>query len=118
MAPTGSLRYGTDLARVLPELTPVTAGAALGEGSRQRLFAAVLQCWEAVRLRRPLVIIIEDLHWSDGTTRDFLTYLSAQYGTGSAPLVLTSRPGDISDDGAAAVWSRDWSRPVGGNSST
>ncbi|HEY5784256.1 MAG TPA: hypothetical protein VIT65_05730 [Microlunatus sp.] len=52
------------------------------------------------------MIIIEDLHWSDGTTRDFLTYLSAQYGTGSAPLVLTSRPGDISDDGAAAVWSR------------
>ncbi|HEY5784255.1 MAG TPA: hypothetical protein VIT65_05725 [Microlunatus sp.] len=52
MAPTGSLRCGTDLARVLPELTPVTAGAALGEGSRQRLFAAVLQCWEAVRLRR------------------------------------------------------------------
>ena len=65
----------------------------------------MLQCWRAVHQRRPLLIIIEDLHWSDGTTRDFLTYLSAQRGTGSVPVVLTSRPGDISDDGAAEVWS-------------
>ena len=52
-----------------------------------------------------LLIIIEDLHWSDSTTRDFLTYVSAQRGTGSVPVVVTSRPGDISDDSAVAVWS-------------
>ena len=65
----------------------------------------MLQCWTAVQQRRPLLVIIEDLHWSDGTTRDFLTYLSAQPATESVPVVLTSRPGDSSGDGAAGVWS-------------
>ena len=56
----------------------VDGNSCRGAASRQRLFAAVLQCWRAVHRRRPLLIIIEDLHWSDGATRDFLTYLSAQ----------------------------------------
>ena len=94
-----------DIARLVPELSSPSTGTAAGEGPRQRLFAAVLQCWRAVHQRRPLLIIIEDLHWSDGTTCDFLTYVSAQQGSGSVPVVVTTRPGDISD-GAAAVWSR------------
>ena len=95
-----------DIARLVPELTLLSTRTAAGEGPRQRLFAAVLQCWEAVNLRQRLLIIIEDLHWSDGTTRDFLTYVSAQPGSGSVPVVLTSRPGDISDDGTADAWPR------------
>ncbi len=94
-----------DVAGLVPELTSPSTGTAAEEGPRQRLFSAVLQCWRAVHQRRPLLIVIEDLHWSDGTTRDFLTYVSAQHGTGSVPVVVTSRPGNISNDGAAAVWS-------------
>ena len=94
-----------DIARLVPELTSASTGTAFGEAPRQRLFAAVLQCWTAVHQRQPLLIIIEDLHWSDGTTRDFLTYLSAQGGTGAVPVILTSRPGDISGDDGAEVWS-------------
>ncbi|HEY5848571.1 MAG TPA: AAA family ATPase, partial [Microlunatus sp.] len=95
-----------DIARLVPELTSPSTGTAAQEGPRQRLFTAVLQCWEAVHQRRPLVIIIEDLHWSDATTRDFLTYVSAQRGTGSVPAVVTSRPEDSSAEGAAELWSR------------
>ena len=94
-----------DIARLVPELASASSGTAVGEWSRQRLFAAVLQCWRAVHQRRPLLIIVEDLHWSDGATRDFLTYVSAQRGTGSVPVVLTSRPGDASDEGVTDVWS-------------
>ena len=94
-----------DIARLVPELTSASTGTAAGEWPRQRLFTAVVQCWRAVQQRRPLLIIIEDLHWSDGTTRDLLTYLSAQRGSGSVPVVLTARPGAISDDGAAELWS-------------
>ena len=94
-----------DLARLVPELASASTGPAAGEWPRQRLFAAVLRCWKAVQQRRPLLIIIEDLHWSDGATRDFLTYVSAQRRTGSVPVVLTSRPGETSDEGSADVWS-------------
>ena len=96
-----------EMARLVPELTSssTSGGTAAGEGPRQRLFAAVLQCWKAVYQRRPLVIIIDDLHWSDSTTRDFLTYVSAQRSPGSVPVVVTSRSGDMSDDGAAVLWS-------------
>ena len=94
-----------DIARLVPELTSTSTEKAAGEWPRQRLFAAVLQCWQAVQQRRPLLIIIEDMHWSDGATRDFLTFLSAQRSTGSVSLVLTSRPGDTSDEGVAAAWS-------------
>ena len=95
-----------DIARLVPELTSASTGTAAEEGPRQRLFTAVLQCWEAVHQRRPLLIIIEDLHWSDGTTRDFLTYVSAQRGIGSVPVVVTSRPEDSSAEGAGELWSR------------
>ena len=62
-----------DVAGLVPELTSPSTGTAVEEGPRQRLFSAVLQCWRAVHQRRPLLIVIEDLHWSDGATRDFLT---------------------------------------------
>lgn len=91
-----------DIARLVPELTsPATAA---GEWPRQRLFAAVLQCWKAIHQRQPLAIIVEDLDWSDGTTRDSLTYLSAQHSSRSLPVVLTSRPLNTSDEGAAEPW--------------
>ena len=93
-----------DLARLVPELTSGSSGAAPGEAARQRLFAAVLQCWTAVSRRQRLLITMEDLHWSDGATRDFLTYLSAQRAAGSVPVVLTTRPVDNLDEGVAAAW--------------
>ena len=94
-----------DIARLVPELAATSTDTAAGEWSRQRLFAAVLQCWRAVHQRQPLLVIIDDLHWSDGTTRDFLTYVSAQHSMEPVPIVLMSRPGDTSDEGAADAWS-------------
>lgn len=94
-----------DLERLVPELAPGSMGAISGEWPRQRLFAAVLQCWTAVARRRPLLIIVEDLHWSDHATRDFLTYLSGQHVSGSVSVVLTARPADALDDGSLTAWS-------------
>ena len=92
-----------DIARLVPEVTSASTGRAEEEGPRQRLLAAVPPRWRAVHQRRPLLIIVEDVHWSDGTIRDFLTYASAQQSTGSMPVVTISRPGDISGEGTAVV---------------
>lgn len=91
-----------EIARVVPELTPAT-GATSENWPKERLFYAVLQCWTTVRRRRPMLIIIEDLHWSDSATRDFLTYLAGRRAS-SVPVVLTARLLKTQDDGVFAAW--------------
>jgi DNA-binding CsgD family transcriptional regulator len=67
-------RATRELARLLPELgepeneaDPATA--------RARLFEELLSALEALARRSPLVLIIEDAHWADRSSRDLLTYL-------------------------------------------
>jgi hypothetical protein len=60
------------LARLLPELGPalgeVPAVASLSpEEERFRLFDAVAQFLVAVAARQPVVLVLDDLHWTDGT---------------------------------------------------
>ncbi|MEP7334163.1 MAG: AAA family ATPase [Actinomycetota bacterium] len=59
---------------------------------REEAFAAWRRLFEALSARRPLVLVVEDLHWADEGLLDFLDHL-ADWAT-SAPLVLicTSRP--------------------------
>jgi DNA-binding CsgD family transcriptional regulator/tetratricopeptide (TPR) repeat protein len=73
-----------DLARLLPDLgtaesepgDPAGTGADVypGEG-RGRLFEQVLTLLEQLSDRGPVVLIIEDLHWADRSTRDLLYFL-------------------------------------------
>ena len=44
------------------------------DGSAGRLHAAFLQLLEALCADRPVVVIVEDLHWSDASTRNLLMH--------------------------------------------
>ena len=44
------------------------------DGSAGRLHAAFLQLLEALCRERPVVVIVEDLHWSDASTRNLLMH--------------------------------------------
>ena len=66
----------------------------LGEsgGEREQSFAAWRQFLEAVAAQRPLVLVVEDLHWADATLLEFLEHL-VDWSSGVPLLVLcTARP--------------------------
>jgi class 3 adenylate cyclase/tetratricopeptide (TPR) repeat protein len=71
---------------------PSVAGIA-AEAKRRYTFEALRQLTLAGSTRRPIVFAIEDLHWVDALSQDFLRYL-AEHTTRAAVLMLvTYRPG-------------------------
>ena len=60
---------------------------------RRRTFEAMLAVTTAAARRRPLVMMVEDLHWIDQTSEDYLAFLVD--GMAGIPLLLltTHRPG-------------------------
>ena len=67
-------------------------GAGEPGGERDESFAAWRVFLEAIAAQRPLVLVVEDLHWADAALLEFLEYL-ADWST-SAPLLIvcTARP--------------------------
>ncbi|MEV0387881.1 AAA family ATPase [Nonomuraea sp. NPDC050643] len=76
------------LARLLPELGEVEDLPGLG---RARLFEEVLLLVERSAERRPLVIVLEDLHWADQAAIDLLLFLLRNLMTPGVLIVATSR---------------------------
>jgi ATP/maltotriose-dependent transcriptional regulator MalT len=67
-----------ELARLLPELgTPGDLIVEPYAGSAQgRLFELLLVLFERLAAESPVVLVIDDLHWADRSTRDFLAFLA------------------------------------------
>ena len=61
------------LAAVLPGFGDRPAG---GEASQASVFEALLALLEALAEERVLLLVIEDMHWADSSTRHFLSFLS------------------------------------------
>lgn len=62
-------------ARLWPELADPGSAILEGEFARGQLFEAVHRMLATAAEDRPVVLIIEDLHWSDRSTRDLLAFL-------------------------------------------
>ena len=77
------------LARLLPELgEPDTAGDP-GE-ARARLFEEVLSTLDHLGRQSPLVLVIEDAHWADRSSRDLLTFLIGNQRAISGLLIIVT----------------------------
>jgi DNA-binding NarL/FixJ family response regulator len=63
-----------ELARLLPELGEPGVQGDAGE-ARSRMFEQMLSLFEHLAEATPLVLVIEDAHWSDQSTRDLLAFL-------------------------------------------
>jgi class 3 adenylate cyclase/tetratricopeptide (TPR) repeat protein len=59
---------------------------------RARVFEAVRNLLVSESQAKPLLIIVEDLHWIDKTSEEFLTYLIDSLGSAPILLVLLYRP--------------------------
>jgi DNA-binding CsgD family transcriptional regulator len=77
------------LARLLPELGEPDASSDPGE-ARARLFEEVLGTLEQLTRRSPVVLVIEDAHWADRSSRDLLTYLIGNQRAISGLLIVVT----------------------------
>jgi predicted ATPase len=84
-----------ELARLLPEFgTP--AGPDEGGEARARLFEQMLLLLERLAEAGPVVLVIEDMHWADQSTRDLLAFLIRNQGSLDGVLiVVTYRSDDL-----------------------
>src|SRR5262245_30326776 len=83
----------------LPALFPAAdweAGPPQGLGAtRERMLREVAECLEAVSAEQPLVLVLEDLHWSDHATLDLLTWLARRREPARLLVLGTYRPVEV-----------------------
>jgi len=82
--------------RLLPGATVPGATGAQGDGQDQ------LQVFDAVRAllvsraeRSPVVLLLEDLHWADRSTRDLLAFLARTLRSGRVTMVASYRSDEL-----------------------
>ena len=83
-----------ELARILPELGQ-TAPLAHGGDGTARLFELTARLLERLAADRTVVLVLEDLHWADASTRHLLAYLYRALRRGRVVLIATYRSDDI-----------------------
>lgn len=90
------------LAAILPALAGL--GVAGPEGlHRYHAQHALHRMLEVLARRRPLVLAIDDLHWSDDATRELLAHLLRRPPDAPLALVLAYRPAELSRAVRAAL---------------
>jgi len=82
------------LARLLPELGEDDGDPDRDLG-RARLFEEILLLLEGSATDRPLVVVLEDLHWADRSTGELLAFLAQNLSGPGLLLLGTYRPDEI-----------------------
>ena len=76
-----------------PELPPLSPLAP--EQEKRRIFAALAQFFVNQARKQAVLLIIEDIHWSDETSLEFLHYLARHSTTQPLPLLLSYRSDEV-----------------------
>ena len=86
-----------EAARLLPRLDPAATppDGQAGGWRRERLFAGVAELLAGMARDTGLVLVIDDVHWADSATLDFLTFL-ARTGRGEGTTVVATCRSDES----------------------
>jgi hypothetical protein len=96
-----------DLAVVLPDLaTPTLAATGRRDdesAARLRVFDSVGRFLGRAAAHAPVVVILDDLQWSDQSTLDLLRYLSKVTVAGPVLLVGSYRPDELPTEVASAL---------------
>jgi DNA-binding CsgD family transcriptional regulator/predicted negative regulator of RcsB-dependent stress response len=95
------LREQHDLAQLLPELveTPLAAAPGLDpEQQKRQLFRAMNDLVSKLARTRPLLLIVEDVHWADETSLDLLRALARTTAQRPLLLMLTYRSDEVDDN--------------------
>jgi DNA-binding winged helix-turn-helix (wHTH) protein/tetratricopeptide (TPR) repeat protein len=60
--------------------------------TRERMLREMAEATEVLTATRPLVLVLEDLHWCDSSTLDYLAFLARRRGPARLLLIGTYRP--------------------------
>lgn len=97
-------RYGRDriidwagagwpsLAPLLPELGATPEPSTT---ERLRMFEAIARIWEGAARETPLLVVLEDLHWSDESSRHLLNFLTSAVADAPVLLIGTFRTDEL-----------------------
>jgi DNA-binding CsgD family transcriptional regulator/tetratricopeptide (TPR) repeat protein len=97
-----SARY--ELAALLPGLATPGEGEPLRDGrlesnntsqAQSRLFEALLAAIDRLGRDTAVVLIVEDVHWADRSTRDFLSFLGRNLADERVLIALSYRPDEL-----------------------
>jgi len=103
------------LGRLQPGRRIMTSGAE-GESSRLDrgdLFEAMHDLLEAVASQAPLLLVIEDMHWADQSTRDMLSFLFSRPFANRVAIVASYRSDDLHRRHPLRSQVAEWSRVRG-----
>src|ERR1700754_2890933 len=81
-----------EFARLLPELGPPPE---FGDARRGRLLESVGTLLGRIAAQQPVVLVIEDLHWADRSTRDLIDYLVRAVRLPQLLLIATYRSDEL-----------------------
>jgi predicted ATPase len=63
--------------------------------TRERMLREISEALETLASEKPLLLVLEDLHWADPSTIDLISALARRRGPGKLMLVGTYRPVDV-----------------------
>ena len=84
---------GAELAQVFPSLKGSNGAAAAIPDERYRAHRAVSRLLCLIADERPLVLVLDDLHWSDGASLELIAALARREPPAPVLLALGMRPG-------------------------
>ena len=90
-----------ELQRLAPRLRPADQsvgegpGIALDASSQLRLFEALLGLVGRLAADGPMVVVLEDMHWADASTRDLLMFLAHNLREVGVVVTVTYRTDDL-----------------------
>jgi len=83
------------LARLLPDREVTRQPGDLPGLAQQQLFGAVLGMLTELATDSPVLLVLEDLHWADRSTRDLVTFLSRVLRNERIALAVSYRTDDM-----------------------
>lgn len=110
----------SQLTRLLPELRdryPDLPEPTQEENTaRQHLFEAITRLGQALAVRRPLVLFVDDWHWADIASLDVLLYAAQRWAEEAQPILmlLTLRQEAITESSELQNWLSQLKRVVSG----
>ncbi len=83
------------LARLLPDGDEQAREADWAGLAREQMFGAVLSLLSELAASSPVLLVIEDLHWADATTRHLVTFLARMLHRERVAIIGTYRTDDL-----------------------